>query len=1073
MALFFLLGIVPGRGNNELHVAHLRCDHLENPAGIDDRAPALSWWVSSDRRGEQESAFRVLVASSQELLAQGRGDIWDSGRKVWDQSAQVVYGGKALASREACFWKVMVWDQAGEASGWSETAQWSMGLLGAKDWKAEWISDATLSDPMKRPLRPIHCYLSRLASRADVAKWIALDLGAARTMDTVNLVPARPLKLNPDFRTVLFPARFKIEVADDPSYSKARVVVDESTEDFEAPRGNNCLLHFPPVSARYVRVLITKLAHWDGSDYGVALGGLAATDGGKLVSGNALVSCADSMETQEYSKSWLTQAKQPVTFAPDAVAASFPGVKAAHMVSRVALLRRDFRLDGVVKRATLYVTARGFYDFYLNGKKVGDELLDPGYSDYWKRIAYQSYDVTDLLRPGQNAMGAMLGYGWYAGHMNMFSLRCIDGFYPQLLAQLEVEMADGRHVVVASDGQWRTTLSGPVRWSDLLDGEGYDTRMEMPGWNEAGFDDRAWTPAWSQAMDGVALVSPHCQPVRQIAVIKPVLMRQPKPGVFVYDLGQEITGYCRITMNGPAGTVVKVRHAEMSYPDGMINVKNLWGTPAEEDYILDGKSARAFEPHFTYHGFRYVEVTGLTQPPEKLAGVDIHTDVPAAGEFSCSNALYNRMMNSARWTQWNLLFNVPAGCAGRCERLAWLGDIRPCVQTTMFNMDMAAFYGKYATDIRDEQTADGRYCDITPHDAQRGTNVCTGSPGWADAGVSLPWQAYVNDGDRRALEEHYESAKQWVDFVHGRNPGLLWTQARGNDWGDWLSAGRPSTPKELGATAFFAHSADLVSKMAHALGREKEAAAYGQLFEGIRAAFIRAYGAADGKIGNDSQGCYALALDFKLLDEPARSQAVSRLLDSIHRAAEHPATGFWSSSEMLMTLSENGENAEATRMLNVRTAPSWGFMADNGTTFWESFNAVASNLSLNHWTHSAVGEWLWRNVAGINPDPAHPGYQSFIIRPRPSEAVQSCEASYDSVRGPIKVAWAVKSGVFTLDLAVPVNSTAEVYLPVTNPVSVRENGKPAAESTGVKLLRMENGSAVYQVASGSYHFTAS
>ena len=948
------------------------------------------------------------------------------------------------------------------------------GLLQPQDWQATWISDATLADPANRPLRPIHCYRSELAAQPDVPKWIVLDLGSSQPITSVDLVPARPLKFNSDFRTVMFPLRFKIEIALDPAFSDAQVVADQTSEDFNTPRSNHCLFHFPAVSARYVRLAVTKLARWDGDDYGVALGGLAVNAGDKLVSGHAQVTCSDSIESPEYSKSYLVQEKNTVAFAPDsaAVTVDFPGVPTKRTVSRVPLLRREFTLDQAVKRATLYVTARGFYEFHLNGRRVGDELLDPGYTDYAQRIAYQTFDVTRLVHPGANAMGALLGFGWYAGHMNLFQLRCIDGFFPLLFAQLEVELVDGRHLTLVTDGAWRTTLSGPVRWSDLLDGEGYDSRREIPGWDKPGFDDQAWKPAYSQPRDGVALVAPHCQPVRAIQEMHPISMKEVKPDVYVYDLGQEISGYCRLKVDGASGTRIAVRHAEEIGPDGMIDVRNLWGVAAEDDYLLDGKGPHVFEPHFTYHGFRYVEVTGLPQPPtpDTLVAINIHTDVATTGDFSCSNDLYNRLMTAARWTEWNMLFNVPAGCAGRAERLAWLGDIRPCVQTAMFNMDTAAFFSKYTIDIRDEQTADGRYCDITPHSSLRGANVCVGSPGWADAGVSLPWQEYVNTGDRRILEEHFDSARRWVDFVHAQNPNLLWLKARGNDWGDWLSGGTPSTPKDLGATAFFAHSTDLVSQMAAVLGREDDAKTYRDLFSQIRQAFAKAYVRADGMIGNDAEGGYALALQFDLLDEPLRSRALAHLLDSIHRANDHPTTGFWSSVEMLLALSDQGANEEAARMLNLRTKPSWGYMVDHSTTLWEAFDANTKNLSLNHWTHSAVGEWLWRNVAGINPDPADPGYQSIIIRPRPCHEVTSCQASYDSIRGPIKVSWKVQAGTFTLDLTIPVGAWARVYLPTPDESSVRESGQPAGTAEGVRFLQAGENGSVFQVESGTYHF---
>ncbi|MGB7265333.1 MAG: family 78 glycoside hydrolase catalytic domain [Terracidiphilus sp.] len=550
-------------------------------------------------------------------------------------------------------------------------------------------------------------------------------------------------------------------------------------------------------------------------------------------------------------------------------------------------------------------------------------------------------------------------------------------------------------------------------------------------------------------------------------------MKEVKPNVFVYDFGQEISGYCRLKVKEAAGATVKLRHAEKIAPDGMIDVGSLWGVAAEEDYVLDGRSDRVLEPHFTYHGFRYVEVTGLTQKPanDALLAVWIHSELKTAGDFSCSNDLFNRIMEVARRTQSNLLFDVPAACAGRSERFAWLGDIRPCVQTAIINMDAAGFFTKYTIDIRDEQTADGRYCDITPHDALRDTDRSVGSPGWADAGVSLPWQVYENYGDHRIIEEHYASAKRWVDFVQRNNPDCLWKNARGNDWGDWLSAGTPSTPKEVGSTAFFAHSADLVSKMAAKLGYGDDAARYRDLFEQIKHAFVEAYVTSEGRIANDAQGSYALALHFDLLEEPLRSKSAMRLVEAIRRNEYHPTTGFWSSAELLLALSGHGGHSEAAQMVNTRTMPSWGYIAENGTTFWESFNAINRNQSLCHWTFSGVGEWLWRNIAGLNPDADDPGFRSMTIRPRPTKEVYSCRAKYLSVRGAIEIEWVLRGREFRLDVAIPAGAKAKVYFPAGDEDSVKEGNTTAKKASGVEFLTMSDSGPVLEVESGRYHFT--
>jgi alpha-L-rhamnosidase len=1071
IVLWLMLGAVMANVAVAVSVGQLRCEYLRDPEGIDQTRPQLSWIMESDRRGEIQTAYEVLVASSPGALVDGRGDLWDSGRRPSNQSAQVEYAGRPLQSHTKCYWTVRVWDRLGNPSAWSVPATWSMGLLKPEDWTAKWISDSVLADPANRPMTPIHCYRSELTGQPDVSKWIVLDLGEVKQMDGIDIIPARPEGQNADFRTAMFPRRFKVETAATPDFSDAQIVVDKTAADVPSPRNNSCRFPFAAVTGRYVRLTVIRLSCWDGRDYGLALGGLAVFDGPRSIAIGAGVECSDSIESEQWSKRFLVAGKATVAMAGEApvLAAGLPDVPAKSTVSRVPTLRREFTLAANVRRATLQTTARGFYEVRINGRRVGDELLAPGYTDYGLRIQYQTHDVTALLHRGTNAVGALLGYGWYAGHMNLADNRCIYGYFPQFLAQLDVELSDGTRLSLGTDGQWRSSLDGPVRWSDLLDGEGYDCRREMCGWDQPGFDDRAWRPVWSEPRDEAALVWQRSQPVRQVGELHPAVVKEVKPGTYVFDFGQELAGWCRLQADGTAGTHVRLRHAELAAPDGNINVENLWGTPQQEDYILDGKGERTLEPHFTYHGFRYVELSGLPGKPnaDTLVAVNLRTDAAVAGHFECANDLYNRIQKAATWTQANLMFDLPNGCAARSERLGWTGDIRPCVQSLLFNFEAAPLLVKYAADLRDDQLADGRFTDICPHAHLHGSTICVGSPGWADAGVSLPWDVYLNTGDRRLLAEHFDAAKRWVDVIHASNPDLRWRHNRGMDWGDWMSAGN-ATPKEIGATAFFAHSADLVSRMAQVLGRDSEAEQYRTLFQGIRQAFAKSYGPGLG----DTQGSYALALQFGLLDEPLRSQSARRLDELVIKNGHHPTTGFWSSIELLLALSNSGYDADAAEMLNQREKPSWGYMADNGTTLWEAFNANTENLSLNHWTHSAVSEWLWRNVAGLNPEEQHPGYQSFTLSPHPTREVSWCRASYDSIHGRIICNWRCDGGKFEMDTTIPANTTATVIVPAPAPDLVSESGRPAGQSEGVTLLRTGPGMVAFHVGSGSYRFSS-
>lgn len=1135
---------------------YLRCEYREDPLGVDAVRPRLSWTMSGAGRGARQTAYQVRVASSAQALARGRGNLWDSGRVPTDQSAHVVYAGRPLASRTRCHWQVRLWDEHGRPTGWSKTAFWTVGLLHPSDWKGQWISDAALAAPQNRPRTPIHCYRSEIAHSPTDAKWIVLDLGAPKTFDGACLQPAKPDGISFDIATILYPVRFILEAANAPDFHDATPFVVRTDRDVRPPRPsftNPERYRFPAVTARYIRLAVSRLAFWDGADYALALGRFQVFAGDTEIAAGATVTASDSVEIDGCSRRFLTDPQSHVAYetVPPVLLPHLGGVDS---VSRVPLLRREFKVEGGVRSATLYCAARGFYEAWLNGSRISEDVLAGGYTEYDSRIQYQAYDVVGLLKEGPNVLGALLGYGWYAGRMNISDNGYIYGYFPQLLAQLEIEYVDGHRVTIGSDAAWKSTLNGPTRWSDLLDGEGYDCRRETPGWDKTGFDAQGWAGVTVIPRDATSLVWQRAQPVRRMQNLQPVSVRQVTPGVFVFDLGQEISGWCRVQADGPAGTHLTIRHAEERHPDGTLNRDNLWGTAAEEYYVLDGRGTRALEPHFTTHGFRFVEVTGLTHPPtaDAVTGIHVRTAARQVGRFHCSNPLFNRLMDTSRWTQQNLLFDVPAGCAGRSERLAWTGDIRPCVQTALFHFDTAAFFEKYAADLRADQTSDGRFTDICPHAHLRDTEICVGSPGWADAGVSLPWDLYQNTGDPRILSDHYESARRWVDFVHSQNPNLIWTNRVGMGWGDWLSGG-PATPAEIGSTAFFAHNADLLARMAAVLGHEADAVRYRALFQSIRDAFahrfvtpegcIKVGGVADVTdlvrakvrgtdltliVGNDTlggdpalgvtkhlrltyrigsheetrdylegvavsltgpaiqvlkafyggdstdvQGSYALALHFGLLDEPLHSRAVEQLAQVIQRGGGHPTTGFWSSVELLLTLTENDRHDVAARMLALTTAPSWGHMVQgDGTTCWESFDADVRQLSLNHWTHSAIGEWLWRHVAGIAPDPAQPGYRAVVIRPRLCAEVSACEASYESQCGPISVAWEHRDSQFTLAVTLPANTSATVHIPAADSAHVTEGGRLASTSPGVRLLRRTAGECIYRVVSGTYRFSA-
>ncbi|MES2456461.1 MAG: family 78 glycoside hydrolase catalytic domain [Bacteroidota bacterium] len=1071
-----------GAFGQSLHIGHSYCEYRIDPQGIDVTSPRFSWVMTSSLKGDKQTAFQIQVASSADALKTNKANIWDSGKRTSTENT-FVYGGPRLLSGKAYYWKVRAWDSKNRVTSWSATSNWSMGLLAKNDWKAVWITDPTLADPNNFPQTPINCYRSQTTENQNQVKWVTLDLGSMRHVNALNIVPARGAKQNMDFISCMYPLRYKIEIASGKDFKNATTIVDHTAADVQNPREAKNVIAFPSIQTRYIRVVVTRLGRWDVNLYGLALGGLQAIYNNKVIDNNVTADCSDSMESDYWSKQFLLQKENKITNAADpAILAvnvrELNDVAPVNKVSRVPTLRREFKLAATVKRAILYVTARGFYEFHINGKKVSDLVLSPGVTDFNKRITYQRHDVTKMLNMGGNAIGAMLGYGWYAGHMNLFENRNIYGHYPLLMAQLEIELNNGKHLSISTDKNWKSTLKGELLWSDLLDGEAIDQRQALTGWNKINYDDSSWSNVQTKQPDDTKLVGQRSQPVKEIRELKPVKVKKISAGVYVFDFGQEIAGWCRLTIAGKKGIHIRVRHAEILNLAGDIDMGNLWGIGQQDDYILNGDQVQTLEPHFTYHGFRYVQVTGLEQEPEPatITAISMHNNVPETGVFKSSNPLYNKLMETAIWTQRNLMFDMPNGCAARSERLGWTGDLRPCVQSLIYNMDAAAFLEKYAQDMRDDQTPDGRFTDIAPQFHLENTDICVGSPGWADAGVSMPWQVYVNYGNKRILEEHYPAARRWVEFISSKNPNFLWEKNRGMDWGDWLGIGQ-ATPKLIGSTAFYAHDADQLSKMAGVLGKKADEIKYRQLFNQIKKAFMDRFVSIDGYITEDhgkpdAQGSYALALYFNLLDEPVRAKAAARLAQMTGDSKGHLTTGFWSSIEALLALSENGKHQAAVQVANTETQPSWGYMLKaGGTTYWESFDADRRNLSLNHWTYSSIGEWLWRNVAGLQPDEHNPGYKHFTVKPNASSENESCDAEFQSVNGPIKISWKQTVHQFTIDLTIPPGSSATLDIPAKN-ANISESGAPVKDAKGLVLIGLLGKRATLKLQSGYYRIAS-
>ena len=1047
-----------------IQVADLRCEYLQDPLGLGAVQPRLSWVIESTQRGQRQTAYQILIASTPALLEQDHGDIWDSGKVASDETTQVTYAGKPLASRQLCFWKIRAWDRDGQPSAWSKPAHWEMGLLAPADWSAKWIeanlaSDEAAADTL-RGAKWIWCPepgvdLTKAAPAGDRFFRCHITVPAGEKPKMARLI----LAVDDQF-TLFVNGKEVGHFAERDGWMRPQrydlLPHLESGENVIAVAGKN-LEYLAGVCAKITIQYPGKPTQTILSDHAWKTSGKAAK--GWNTAGFDDAKWKDSFEIAAFGQGGWRNVAVP--------SAAWP----------VPILRKSFTLGGKpVASARLYATALGLYELCINGQRVGDHVLAPDWTDYRKRVQYQAYDVTSLLKDGDNAIAALLGNGWYSGHIGNGGFQYF-GAVPALAAQLEVTCSDGSVQRIVTDGSWKVHAS-PILSADFFLGDSYDATKELAGWDmPAGLDDSAWTAATVRDVpQSIKIESQVVQPVRQLCELKPKSLREPKPGKWTFDLGQNMVGVVRLKVNASKGTKITLRHAEMLNPNGTVYTTNLRGAPSVDTYICKG-GAEVWQPIFTFHGFRYVELTGLPQKPDldTVTGVVIGSDTPRVGEFSCSDPRINQLQSNIQWGQRGNYVSIPTDCPQRDERLGWMGDAQVFVRTATMNADVAAFFTKWLVDVDDGQSAEGAFSDVNPN-----TMGCGSVPAWGDAGVICPWTIYQMYGDRRILERHLPAMTRWVEYCRRVSTNLVRDKFRGNDYGDWLSIGA-NTPKDLIGTAYFAYSTDLVARSYRAVGNDAQAAKYEQLFRDIKAAFIKRYVKPDGRIEGNTQCCYAMALKFNLLPDDLRPKAAQYLEDDIRSKGGHLSTGFVGVSYLLPVLTHAGKIDTAYRLLMQDTFPSWLFSVKHGaTTIWERWDGWTPEKgfqdpgmnSFNHYALGSCGQWLFDSAAGIGLDPDQPGYKHIIIHPRVGGGLTYAKASLRSIRGLIVSSWTLKDGLVTLDVTIPANTTATVYVPAAQADSVQESGKPAGQAEGVKLLRAENGEAVFEVQSGSYRFTS-
>ena len=760
------------------------------------------------------------------------------------------------------------------------------------------------------------------------------------------------------------------------------------------------------------------------------------------------------------------------------------------------LFRKEFSIEKKISRARVYVSGLGYYELRLNGQRVGDQVLDPGWTTYSKRVLYSTYDVTEQLKRGANALGVMLGNGWFNplplrlwGHINPRENLTIGE--PRVILQLVAEFTDGTSQTIVTDESWKVGES-PILRNNVYLGEVYDARKEQPGWDKPGFNDSSWQPAVLRREALGPLQAQDAPPIRVTHVLKPVKLTEPKPGVFIFDLGQNFAGWVRLHVQGPAGTRVSMRQGELLYPDGTLNGMTAVcgqikqggtnyhydgnGAPKTafqvDEYILKGQGQEVYTPRFTFHGFRYVEVTGFPGKPTlaSLEGLRLNSDVAPAGSFVCSNERFNRIQQMAQWTELSNLFSVESDCPHR-EKFGYGGDIVAAGEMAMLNFGMSRFYAKAVQDLVDAARPNGGFTETAPFVgiSDEGLGEKSGPVGWGTAHPYLLWRLYQHYGDRRLLEENYEPAKRWLALLQSRaQDGIL-----DNGISDHESL--VPKPRALTGTGFYYLNARLLAGIAGALGKEADAVEDDALAETIKAAFNRKFlQPGTGRYDTATQACQAFALYLGLAPAEERRRAMSVLVRDIEEAhAGHLTTGIFGTKFMLHALTEAGRADVAFGIVNQTTFPGWGYMLERGaTTLWEHWEFSDNTFSHNHPMFGSVSEWFYRALAGINAAPDAVGFDKLIIRPQPVGDLKWVKASYDSVRGKVVSEWRRDAGKFNLRVRVPVGVTATLVLPSKQGTPVTESGKPVERAPGVERLVSASGNAVVAVGSGDYEFVS-
>ncbi len=1056
MLLLTMATITPANAessNTALTVERLRCEYLVNPLGIDAMSPRLGWVPQSSVRGQRQTAYQILAATDPQVLAADRGDLWDSGKVDSHESVHVLYGGQPLASGQRVYWKVRVWGRDGEPSPYSEPAWWEMGLLKPEDWRGQWLAAHPDRHQMLAPFD---------TARMRWIWWPEANPDAAPPKDQSRFF-RRTFELPAD-RTI---TRAQLLLTGDDHYVLHINGQQVGTNDYwQMLRVYDLTAHLQPGTNALAVVI---------RNYGDAAG-LIAQLRVDFVEGEPLVLSTDTawQSSDEDKPGWTDPGFDATGWQACRDLGPFGGAPWGELYllpepRSAPLFRKSFTVAKPVKAAQAYICGLGYHELYLNNERIGDHVLDPAFTNYDHRALYVTHDVTEQIKPGKNAIGVMLGNGWYNMHTRAVWLfdKAPWRDVPCLRMQLHLTFEDGSQETIHTDPTWKTA-PGPILFDAIRNGEAYDARLERNGWASPDCDDADWQPPHVVRGPAGRLV-PQTMPAIQVTqTIQPVAMSEPQPGIFVFDLGQNLAGWARLTVKGPAGTRVTLKYGERLNADGTVNqdliaAHSLQAPFQTDTYILKGDGAETWEPRFVYHGFQYVEVSGWPGKPalDNLQGRFAHTACPQVGNFECSNTLFGRIQRAARWSYWGNFHGYPTDCPHR-EKNGWTGDAHMASEQAMYSFDNAAAYAKWIDDMRDAMKDDGQLPGIVP---TGGWGYHWGNgPAWDIAYLTIPWQLYLYHGDRGILERHYAGFKRYVDYMTSRAEGHIVSFGLG----DWVAIDQ-KTPEAVTSTGYYYRGALLVSQTATLLGKLDDAKRYADLAGRIRKAFnAKFYDRRTGQYATGSQTALACALYHGLVEPDQVDRVVANLVANIEKCDGHINSGVLGSIYIPHALTRYGRPDVAYTLAAKTTYPSWGHWIQQGaTTLWEDWKGEAS---LNHIFFGDICTWFYQALAGIRVDPEQPAFEHILIRPEILGDLTWAKGEIDTVRGKVASHWQLADGALTLTVTIPANSTATVFLPASDPSKVTESGRSAAESPGVRFIKAEGGRCTYAVDSGQYVF---